>query len=312
MKKEELIGKKVRGFRFERNKNFGLQYMPNIMDNYIDKVGEIVDYNIKFDSYRVKFEDGMSYHYPAEFIEQHLIVEENEKTKVVCTNTICQGECGECNYMEIVGKEEPKPTFTPIAMKCNEDQFDDIRPLLESGGCKINDISNFIQYYYLTNNFNGVQNDISNVDDSMIEDFNRKVYHEWDEKIFLNACGIESKEEPEKKIEQGYICPQTKQQCDDECCVSAENCHLKTSMELEKPEKNNPLDDLPIIGEGFLMEVSNDKRFWSKAKVICKYKEYYIAIVDNSVTVSVWKYIQSIPKTKITRAEFEQKFEIID
>jgi hypothetical protein len=29
---------------------------------------------------------------------------------------------------------------------------------------------------------------------------------------------------------QAYICPITKIQCDDECCVSAENCHLKTSI----------------------------------------------------------------------------------
>jgi predicted nucleotide-binding protein (sugar kinase/HSP70/actin superfamily) len=29
---------------------------------------------------------------------------------------------------------------------------------------------------------------------------------------------------------QGYICPITKIQCDDECCVSAENCHIKASI----------------------------------------------------------------------------------
>ena len=27
--------------------------------------------------------------------------------------------------------------------------------------------------------------------------------------------------------EQGYICPVTKVRCDDECCVSAEQCHIK-------------------------------------------------------------------------------------
>ena len=27
---------------------------------------------------------------------------------------------------------------------------------------------------------------------------------------------------------QGYICPVTKVQCDDECCVSAEDCHIKS------------------------------------------------------------------------------------
>lgn len=29
---------------------------------------------------------------------------------------------------------------------------------------------------------------------------------------------------------QGYICPQTKKQCDDECCVSTEDCHIEQSI----------------------------------------------------------------------------------
>jgi hypothetical protein len=196
-------------------------------------------------------------------------------------------------------------------MKCSQKQFDDIRPLLESGGCKINDISNFIQYYYLTNNFNGVQNDISNVDDGMIEDFNRKVYPEWNKKTFLNACGIEW-EAPIKEIEQGYICPQTKQQCDDECCVSTENCHLKTSVALEKPEKNNPLDDLPIIGDGVLMEVSDDEKEWFKFSVIGRNENGHFLTVQNGVHLCSFRHARLIAKTKITRKEFEQKFEIID
>jgi hypothetical protein len=45
---------------------------------------------------------------------------------------------------------------------------------------------------------------------------NKKVY-----KIII------PKEEPKQ---EGYICPHTKLQCDDECCVSAENCHIISSM----------------------------------------------------------------------------------
>jgi hypothetical protein len=48
----------------------------------------------------------------------------------------------------------------------------------------------------------------------------------------------ESKEELEemfkdyitKDITQGYICPVTKVQCDDECCVSAEDCHIEAGV----------------------------------------------------------------------------------
>jgi hypothetical protein len=34
----------------------------------------------------------------------------------------------------------------------------------------------------------------------------------------------------EKPKQEGYICPHTKLQCDDECCVSVENCHIISSM----------------------------------------------------------------------------------
>ena len=30
--------------------------------------------------------------------------------------------------------------------------------------------------------------------------------------------------------QEGYICPHTKIQCDDECCVSAEDCHITSSL----------------------------------------------------------------------------------
>ena len=33
-----------------------------------------------------------------------------------------------------------------------------------------------------------------------------------------------------EKETQSYICPQTKMQCDDECCVSAEDCHIEQSI----------------------------------------------------------------------------------
>jgi hypothetical protein len=37
---------------------------------------------------------------------------------------------------------------------------------------------------------------------------------------------------------EGYICPQTKKQCDDECCVSAEDCHIKASIGILSEPKN--------------------------------------------------------------------------
>jgi len=34
----------------------------------------------------------------------------------------------------------------------------------------------------------------------------------------------------EESKQEGYICPHTKTQCDDECCVSAEDCHITFSL----------------------------------------------------------------------------------
>ena len=78
--------------------------------------------------------------------------------------------------------------------------------------------------------------------------------------------------------------------------------------------EENPLDDLPIIGEGVLMEVSSSGKEWQTRYVIGKTKSGDIlAWLKNSFSdTSIWKYARPIPKTKITRKEFESKFEIID
>jgi len=41
---------------------------------------------------------------------------------------------------------------------------------------------------------------------------------------------------------EGYICPQTKKQCDDECCVSAEDCHIKASIGILSESKQETLE----------------------------------------------------------------------
>ena len=33
-----------------------------------------------------------------------------------------------------------------------------------------------------------------------------------------------------KEVSEAYICPQTKKQCRDECCVSAEDCHIQAGI----------------------------------------------------------------------------------
>ena len=41
----------------------------------------------------------------------------------------------------------------------------------------------------------------------------------------------------EEAKQEGYICPQTLLQCDDECCVSAEDCHIKEWTNLSEPKQ---------------------------------------------------------------------------
>jgi hypothetical protein len=41
----------------------------------------------------------------------------------------------------------------------------------------------------------------------------------------------------EETKQEGYICPHTLLQCDDECCVSAEDCHIKEWTYLSEPKQ---------------------------------------------------------------------------
>lgn len=78
-----------------------------------------------------------------------------------------------------------------IAMKCNQEQFDNILPKLNRLNVKCIDC--FDEYNYLINNLAGV-NIISNILSFDKKSYNREVHEEWNEKIFLEACGIEVKE----------------------------------------------------------------------------------------------------------------------
>jgi hypothetical protein len=78
--------------------------------------------------------------------------------------------------------------------------------------------------------------------------------------------------------------------------------------------EETPLDDLPIIGDGVLMEVSDNNKDWFQYNVIGKNKlGKFIAWDNENISTYLWKHARPITsKTKITRKEFEQKFEIID
>lgn len=69
--KKELIGRKVKGFKFEDEKYNNLPY-SEAMNDYIGKIGVIKKYYGCDNSYEVQFEKAQFW-YPGELIEQHLV-----------------------------------------------------------------------------------------------------------------------------------------------------------------------------------------------------------------------------------------------
>ena len=87
-----------------------------------------------------------------------------------------------------------KKKITPIAMKCNKEQFEAIKPKLE--GIEIYSVTCFNDYPYLTNT-GGYLDSISNISKGNFEVTLSRVeciYEIWNERVFLEACGIETQE----------------------------------------------------------------------------------------------------------------------
>ena len=81
--------------------------------------------------------------------------------------------------------------FKPIAMRCNQQQYDDIKQILLNNGCKCRLDGTFINYPYLVNNYNDVNNHINHVYDHTKNTFRRTVFEIWNKNTFLEYCGIE-------------------------------------------------------------------------------------------------------------------------
>lgn len=85
-----------------------------------------------------------------------------------------------------------KAEFRPIAMRCNKEQFEAIKPKLKNANFKIKDVSPcFNTCNFLTNCYNGQRNVISNISEYHCNSYERMAYTTWDENTFLLSCGIE-------------------------------------------------------------------------------------------------------------------------
>lgn len=80
--------------------------------------------------------------------------------------------------------------FKPIAMRCTQEQFEDIREELKEIQ-STDSMFSLLDFPYLTNYYNYVFN-IGSIRNNMIQN-KVEIYEQWDKNIFLEACGIETK-----------------------------------------------------------------------------------------------------------------------
>lgn len=79
-----------------------------------------------------------------------------------------------------------KEFATPIAMKCNQEQFDEIRPKLEKLGYSIHCIDSFEKFPYLV--FKKAL--ITNISNNIKSEDNRLVFETWNEPLFLALAAM--------------------------------------------------------------------------------------------------------------------------
>lgn len=103
--------------------------------------------------------------------------------------------CSDAGYAKILTYK--KPSFRPIAMKCNQEQFDAVKWKLRD--YRTGYIDNFNEYPYLTNYLQH-GNQISNSTEFYAKNNTEKheLHETWNEKVFLEACGIEIEEPKEE------------------------------------------------------------------------------------------------------------------
>lgn len=85
--------------------------------------------------------------------------------------------------------------FKPIAMRCNQQQYDEIKQILIDNGCRCNLNGTFNDYPYLTNNYDWNKNNINNTINGLKDSYNRTSFETWNKDIFLEYCGIDIKED---------------------------------------------------------------------------------------------------------------------
>jgi hypothetical protein len=89
----------------------------------------------------------------------------------------------------------------PIAMRCNEEQFNDIKQILIDNLFTVSSITPFEVDCMLVNNRFGTLGLVTNYEIGHVNcDHNREYFDKWDKDTFLKYCGIEVKTKTENKM----------------------------------------------------------------------------------------------------------------
>jgi hypothetical protein len=96
---------------------------------------------------------------------------------------------------------ETKPKLKPIAMRCNQKQFNEIKQVLIDNNCTLSQIYEFEENTFLVNNRYNEYRHITNSDSNENKScHNREYFDKWDKDTFLEYCGIEVKTKTENKM----------------------------------------------------------------------------------------------------------------
>ena len=106
MKKEDLIGKKVKGFRFWGTRD-GFIWI-NSMSDYIGSIG-VIEALVMDNSVKIRFEDGRAWLYPIELVYDHLLDEDFEKGRKEILDAVNGGDYRKFDTGSVRDSNEGKP-----------------------------------------------------------------------------------------------------------------------------------------------------------------------------------------------------------
>lgn len=109
-----------------------------------------------------------------------------------CSREIWNPIDGYAKILSYKNKPIMKKEFRPIAMRCNQEQFKSVKYKLEKHGIPFGTCHLSILYPYLINHH--AADDSLEIGNYKPSPATKYTYETWNEKIFLEACGIEVEE----------------------------------------------------------------------------------------------------------------------